>query len=284
MLQTALLAIFVPAILTGVLALVAQRFAPKLGVGLGMALGFAAGQIALVGWPGLMPVDATYRLLHLAILGALAGLVEVLWPDKTGPRWAARAVLAALVLGLLLRSVMEHTWEGGEIALNLAVLFAAFLGLAAFIDALERPTKSFEAPFLLVLLGSAAAGALVLAHSAFLGQLMGSLTATLGALGVAALIRPEIRLRDGAVPVFAAVFAGLVLCSHYYATLPLVSAVLLVLAPLAAWLGGLGVMAQRPAWQILVVRSLLLLLVAGLAVYFSYSANAVSASDPYAGY
>jgi len=286
MIQTALLAILLPATIAGVFVLLLSRFGDPergsgLGVALGLAFGFSAGQVALVGWPGLLPVDATYRLLHLALAGAAVGVGEVLWKGKAPLLWALRGALAALVLGLLLRSVMEHTWEGNEAVFWLAGLFVAVLVFATVLEQLGRTTRGFELPFLLVLLTSAGSGALVLAHSAFLGQLGGALAAALGAVGVVALIRPSIRLSPGGVPVVTAVYSALLLCGYFFATLPASSAVLLWLAPGAAALGGVGPLAKRPSWQVLVLRVVLLLIVAGVAVYLAYAGNVPSAGDDY---
>jgi len=282
MIQTAILAVLLPAILAGVLVLILSRRddrGPGLGIALGLALGFAAGQVALVGWPGLLPVDATYRVFHLAFAGAVVGICEVLWKGKAPLLWALRAALAALVLGFLLRSVMEHTWEGNADVLWLSGLFVAVLVFAAPLEHLARTTRGFEAPLLLVLLISAGSAALVLGHSAFLGQLAGSLAAALGAVGVVALMRPSVRLAPGGVPVVTAVFSALVLCGYFFATLPATSAVLLALGPAAAALGGVGPLAKRPSWQVLVLRVVLLLVVAGVAVYLAYTGNAPSADE-----
>lgn len=283
MIQTAILAVLLPAVIAGVLALLLGRLRERdsgLGVALGLALGVAAGQVVLVGWPGLLPVDATYRVFHLALAGAVVGVCEALWKDKAPLLWTLRAALVALVLGFLLRSVMEHTWEGSEDVFWLASLFVAVLVFAVPLGHLARTTRGFELLLLLVLLVSAGSAALVFSHSAFLGQLAGCLAAALGAVGVAALIRPSIRLAPGGVPVVTAVFSALVLCGYFFATLPAWSAILLALAPGAAALGGVGPLAKRPSWQVLAVRIVLLLIVAGAAVYLAYTGN-VPVADEY---
>jgi hypothetical protein len=284
MILTALLAILMPATIAGVTVLLLAQVGVTekgsgLGAAVGLALGFAAGQVALVGWPGLFPVDATYRLLHLALAGAAVGVGEVLWKDKAPVLWVLRSTLGALVLGLLLRSVMEHTWEGSEAIFWLVGLFVAILGFGAALQHLAQTTRSLELVVLLVLLISAASIGLVFAHSAFLGQLGGALAAGLGGVGVVMLVRPATRLSPGGIPVVTAVFTALLLCGYFFATLPAVSAVLLWLAPGAAALGGFGALAKRAPWQILVLRIVLLLLFAATAVYLAYSANAVAATD-----
>lgn len=282
MIQTAILAVLLPAVIAGVLVLLLSRRGERasgLGVALGLAFGFAAGQVALVGWPDLLPVDATYRVFHLALAGAVVGVCEALWKDKAPLLWALRAALAALVLGFLLRSVMEHTWEGNEDAFWLSGLFVAVLVFTVLLGQLARTTRGIELPLLLVLLISAGSASLVLGHSAFLGQLAGALAATLGAVGVVALLRPSIRLAPGGVPVVTAVFSALVFCGYFFATLPASSAVLLGLAPGAAVLGGVGPLSKRPSWQVLVLRVVLLLIVAGVAVYLAYAANVPSADE-----
>ncbi len=286
MVTTMVLAVLLPALITGILLLAFSRLAgeergPGLGCAIGLALGFAAGQVVLVGWPGWFPVDATYRLLHLALAAGAVGVAAVVGKPRPAPEWILRGVLAVLLLGLLLRSVMEHRWEGSEDVVWLAGLFVAVVLFGSVLEHLAQATRGAALPLLLILLASAGSVALVLARSAFLGQLAGSLAAALGAVGTVALLRPATSLSRGGVPVVSTVLLGLWMCGYFFASLPAASALLLWLAPAAAALGGAGPLGRRPAWQVLALRIVFLLVPAGLAVYFAYAASSGSSAADY---
>jgi hypothetical protein len=278
-LTTALLAVLLPAVIAGIFVVALRRT----GAPLGLALGFAAGQIALVGFPGIFPVDVTLRLPHLAILAAAVGAVEVFTRAGVRLRWGLRGALGGLLIVALLPPAIEHRFSGAEVFLWPAGLLVAFLLFSLILDHLSRTTRAANLPLLLVLLISAAAAALTMTYSAMLGQLAGALAAGIGAAGLAALLFPGRSLWPGATAAIATVYSGLLICGHLYSALPVQSALGLWLAPFLSALAGLGPLGRGPAWLRRTLRFALLLIPAGLAVWFAWSSTAATspAADGY---
>jgi len=81
--------------------------------------------------------------------------------------------------------------------------------------------------------GGLLAVCLLWAGSGMLAQTGGMLAAAVGAAFVVALWQPRLNLAIGAIPVYMLVYAGLILCSHFFSELPGLHAVLLALAPVA---------------------------------------------------
>jgi hypothetical protein len=228
--------------------------------------GYATSHALIRGAPEALPADATQLLFHFALAGALLGAVEGKLP--VAARWGARAVLAAVVPWLLLRGLEEHTWE----STTEAVSWYTGLGLGLFLlwSVLEWRARHLEGPSQpLVFCLVAGGGALALAagRSGVLGQLSGVLAATLGPLVLLAFLVPK-RTARGAIPVFVLLLAALAMSGHFFAELPAASALLLLIAPLAA--------VRRP-WLGAAVAAVLV----GAAIYLSYAANP---PDPYSGY
>ncbi len=283
-----LLSIALPAVIAGLAVLALRRAVGgdekrgyALGAALGLAVGFTVGQIVTIGWPGLLPVDANYRLPHAALAAAAAGAFELFWKGRPLVLWVLRGAVGAVLVTLLLRSLLEHTWEGAQGVFWMSGVFGAFLFFLHQLTALCKKTKGISFPLLTVLLASAGSIALVLSHSALLGQLSGSLAAGIGAVGALAFFRPGISLHPAGVPVAATILAGLWMCGYFFASLPAESACALLLSPSFALLGGAGPLKGRPDWQVLALRILLLSVPAGLAVYWALAASEGGGSDYY---
>ena len=272
MLTTAVLAVLLPGLIAGVVVV----FFRRVGAPFGLALGFATGQIVLVGFPGLLPIDVTLRLPHLALLAAGVGAVEALTKARPKLTWGLRGAMGGLLLAALLPPALEYRFTGAETVLWPVGLLAACLLFSWVLDHLSRTTRGVNLPLLLVLLISAAAAALTMTYSAMLGQLAGALAAGVGAMGLAALLLPGRLVWPGATAVTATVFSGLLICGHLYSSLPVQSAVGLWLAPFLSALASVGPLRRAPAWLRRTLRFLLLLIPAGLAVWFAWSSTAAS--------
>jgi hypothetical protein len=234
-----------------------------------VSAGYATSHALARGAPEALPADATQLFFHFALAGALLSVVEDRLP--VAARWGARAVLAAAVPWLLLRGLAEHTWESTAEA----ALWCAGLGLGLFLvwAALEWRAGKLEGsaqPLVFCLVAGGGALALAEGRSGVLGQMSGALAAALGPLVLLAFLAPR-RSARGAIPVFVLLLAALAMSGHIFAELPAASALLLLVAPLAAvrrwWLGA---------------AVALVLVVA--AVYLSHAANLPDPNDPYSGY
>jgi hypothetical protein len=112
---------------------------------------------------------------------------------------------------------------------------------------------------------AAGAQALAFGNSALLAQLAAALSAAAGAL---LLLRPRLSLARGGVTAYTHVALPLWLCGWRLADLPLESAALLAIAPIAL---------QRRGW----LGALAALVAAAFAAYLSYRANPVDAALGY---
>ncbi len=198
----------------------------------GLGLGYLTGHLRILGPPLLPPVDTTQWLFYVLILSVAAGL----WL-AVGARWGtlAAAIPAAGLLGATLGPMWTYHWGAGEAAIWGLGLFAALLLLWLSQDRLasvspEGPQQS------LVFLWVAFAVSAVLGLSAT--ALLAMLAAALAAgLGVLALISFFSLVPSGGWRLVAfVVLAGLLLNGLFYAQLTGWNAVLLALAPAAAWL------------------------------------------------
>lgn len=115
-------------------------------------------------------------------------------------------------------------------------------------------------PLVLMIVAGAGAKALEYGRSAVLAQTAGALAAATAPLVLSSVFRPRLAFARGAVTAFTLVALPLWTCGARFAKLPLESAALLAVAPLAA---------QRRGW----LGALVAAAAAGFAVCLSYAAN-----------
>lgn len=259
------LGVLLPAVLAGIIALFGRQ---KLGAwagAIGITVGFVAGYIGIQGMPPVMPRTVPELLPTLAILGLLWAYLERFWLHSSSLTWLLRLVpLALLELFLYFRifsgriTARFNPWTTADIILNLAVpavtvaLLWLFLALALppanttntdateGNDAENAPPKRSLAVVVtaLIVLCTGIAVSLILAGSAIVAQIVGALTAALGAIMVLAWFLPAPYISVTAAPVIALVLGGaLALGGFFAANLPWYGAVLLAVTALFLWLG-----------------------------------------------
>lgn len=232
---------------------------------LGLALGYAAGHVLADKAPAFPPREATHRLFYLALA---AGLIGVIGGGERVPgaaRGLVRAVFSAAVPAWFLRTFFER-WE-------LERTLATVLGIAAGVFATweclrfygaRRPGASLPAVvWTIATLGSAA---LLKSSNLTYALLAGCLAAMMGAALVVSWRAPRLDLGRGGAGVIATLLACLWMGGTFLSELPANAAVLLAIAPLAAWLGELRFVRARPPWQAVLARMLLVALPAGAAL------------------
>ena len=131
---------------------------------------------------------------------------------------------------------------------SLAILLA--VGEVTSIDALGSRTSPVRLSSVLCLAALAASAALLLSGSRRLAQLALVLAATQAGALTANYLMGTAGIARGVAPVFVVLFGGLLFCGNVYSELSDVDAVILFLAPNAAWIAlrvtrfdGLGRMA-----------------------------------------
>jgi hypothetical protein len=262
-----LLGLLLPALVAGA-ALYLGRGSRRLGA-LGFGLGLLIGYPAVTGsLPQMPPQDGTQMLFYVSIGLALAAWFEARPGGSLASRFPLRIAVTFLVPLLLMKNRIAH-WEPTESFQHVTLAALALLALWSGADALAERRKGATLPLVLWLAVTGASLALLASRFAINSQLCGVVASMLGAAVVAAWLRPELSLARGPIAVPAMLLGALCLGGVYLHELPPLSGLLLVLAPLAAWLGELGPLARLPARRALIVRLALVLIPVAIAYYLA---------------
>jgi hypothetical protein len=200
-----------------------------------MAVGFAylAGHLFVAGWAAFPPTDTTNWLPYFAVaaaaLGALCEVLEI----RAWVRVLIFGLVSAGALRLLLKAKFSYGWSLIEGCIWVVVLAGAMVLLAVILDALvRRSATAFEVPAALLVICAGTFGALMLSGSILLGQFAAVLGAAV--LGSMVFTARKVALGRGIVPVFSLLVSALVVSGHFFAELPITSAVCLAFAPILA--------------------------------------------------
>ena len=239
--------------------------------------GYLAGQVALLGWPPVPPLERVDWLWYLAAAAVAVGTLEALLPSWDWLRWGLRAPLGGAVLLLLLLPLLK-TWGRGEMVAWLAGLGAAGLVFWAALDSLARRGPG-TGPLLLVVLALGSTLVLLWSGSALFAQLGLALTASLAGSLVVAWWAPSLPPARGIATVVGVLLPGTWLLGYFYAEVPAASAVLLAAALPVAALGQVRPVRERlRPWQAFALRALVVL---GLVTAAVVVACRASPPDPY---
>ena len=229
---------------------------------LALTLGFLVGNHARQGWnfaigPDEFSAQNLYKGLYVTVLPGEGETAQRPPPTRT---WLPWMVLTALLMGQLAR------WLPGRLAWrlrDLVALSAGFLigrtpwgivGLTILIIALwEVLEQVAEHPGVLVpvclsLTFGTAAVVLLHAHSASLTDCATALSAALGGIALACLVRGDAR---GCYPGVAVALPGLLWVGQQSTTseVPAVAFAAVAIAPLLLSLGQIPWLVRRPGWQ-----------------------------------
>jgi len=228
-----------------------------------LGLGVLTCHVASVGFPDrLWPPARADRLVHFAALGLLLGTVEAAVRVPAVVRWVVRAAACAACAWALMLPV-DPLWKVAAVGAAAFVAWSAFAWRASQVE-------GYGGPAVLVVVAGAGAIALAAGATAHSGQLSGALAAAAGPVVAYALLRPKLSLARGAVTVYMLASLPLWIAGWRVAKLPLGSAAILAVAPVAA---------QKRGW----LGALVALAAAAFAAYLSIHANAVD-YDPDLGY
>ncbi|MGM0576726.1 MAG: hypothetical protein ACQEXJ_13435 [Myxococcota bacterium] len=226
---------------------------------------YAAAFLGARGWPDLPAVEATDWTFWAALVALALALLEVA-ADKVWVRWPLRAALVLGALWLVLRPMLEHTWEGTEGPLHVVGLAAGVLIVWALVEALARRRTGASIPLVLAAVACTGAGVVAIAASVVTAQLVVALAVAAGVPVLVAWWRGHVAMR-GALAVFAPLLGLLWTVSWVYAGVDGRAMLLISAAPLLAWLGEIPAIRDRAAWLAVAVRvTLVVLPVAGALV------------------
>ncbi len=252
-----------------------------LGWALAILVGFGTGYFVTLGWPHAPMVAVDY----LGLVALIAVVVQLGVNLSNCPSWVvpiARSILAIALTPLLLISYIEHSWSASEIVLWLSALCLASVAIQGLMTALSHRAGR-DLP---VVLG-VCAGAVGLANLMSAWETGGQLGLTLaaaifGGAAIAMLMSCKIAAR-GVTIVVMPIYLGLLVIGHFYNSLVGWHAIVLAIAPLAAWVGEIPKLKSKSApWVIAIVRLVcvgIILLAVLFPVVFAFIE---SMSDEYA--
>jgi hypothetical protein len=217
-----------------VLARRGSERASAAGPAVAIGVGFAAGTVALQGWPPFsLALSIRQWLFHLALALALAGLLEARAGRASLVVRVALAVLAPLVL---LEFQRELHWERPEGVAWTAGLAALLLASWQALAARERTRAHAASALGLALAEALAAAAYLLSGSQMLAQLAGALALCTGAAALAGLAGRTAGLGSAGAGAFLLLHHALTWCGRFVSDLSWTGFALLALVPLATLL------------------------------------------------
>ncbi len=253
---------------------------PAIAVGLGYAAGHA---VAAGGWPVFPPLDAIDWLFY----AALAGLLPGIFASPSSHALARSGAFAVLGGGFLLSLAwpkFQHAWAPLQGIAWMTALLLALLLLRSSLERLARERNPIRGyfPLLLVIPAGGTCVALMVSGSLFLGELAMILTATIGIAWLAQWRMAIPASNEALVPLLSLLLAGLWISGWFYADLPPLCALLLLLAPAAAALPinrDLFPIKWLP-WFRAAAMALLVTIAVGLAIHASVPMEGAMEKEP----
>lgn len=203
-----------------------------------LGVGYIVGYLGLEGLPEFPPVQGIHWLFYLAIIGLI---VARFWHRAVwGP--IAQIAISIILPRLLLTSTFKHTWgtlEGIIWWVCLAVVIFIFWHLVE--QSFSALPSGASSPFVYFGLSGGTALILALSGSLRLAQHSGILVALFAASWILTLGLQRDRKRfvfpRGASPVVTLLLIGIWMNGYFFAEVPAMSAILLVISPLLAQVG-----------------------------------------------
>jgi energy-converting hydrogenase Eha subunit A len=226
-LRDILLGVILPALTAGGVLFFTARW---LGCAAGLALGYMAGHIALAGWPG-WPHTTDQWLPYIAGL-ALAGEALSRRGSRPAAVWSSALLLIVATVVLTARPLIQFDWSPPQSALWVMAVSAALAGLFLSAQTNHQIRPSWVLTAVWTMTAGATALACAMGGSQKLGQFAGVLAAALAVCLAVNFGRPGAALSRGGLLTVVALWAGLLLNGHFYASVPIWAMVLIGMAPL----------------------------------------------------
>ena len=220
-----------------------------------LGVGYIVGYLGLEGLPAFPPKLGTHWLFYLAITGLIVGRFWhlAMW----GP--IAQIAISIILPRLLLTSTFKHTWGTFE-----GIIWWVCLAVAIFIiwylveKSFSTLPSGASGPFVYFGLSGGTALILALSGSLRLAQHCGILVALLAASWILTLGLQRDRKRfvfpRGASPVVTLLLIGIWMNGYFFAEVPAVSAILLVISPLLALIGRITAVQALGAWRSMLIQ------------------------------
>ena len=229
--------------------------------------------LGLEGFPPFPPNESRAWLFYWVAIAALLAWGLSIKKIPAALVWPLKTLLTAATLYFILRATVKYEWTLAETVGWLLGLTVVTLG---FWHALACASRTLREScdrwvFLGGLLFSVGALAISLGASGSvkLAQFAAALGTVLAVYGVYHYFTNAIALHVGGLVPFVFIYLGLLLNGVFYSELPRLSAILLLLCPVAAWVCHLPFCRNRPLALRLAFLTLILMLCGGVAVWLA---------------
>ena len=215
-----------------------------------LGVGYIVGYLGLEGLPAFPPKLGTHWLCYLAIIGLIVGRFWhlAMW----GP--IAQIAISIILPRLLLTSTFQYTWGPIE-----GIIWWVCLAVAIFIiwylveESFSTLPSGASGPFVYFGLSGGTALILALSGSLRLAQHCGILVALFAVSWIVTLSLQRDRKRfvfpRGASPVVIFLLIGIWMNGYFFAEVPAMSAILLVISPLLAQVGRIAAVQGLGGWR-----------------------------------
>src|SRR2546430_8935210 len=215
--------------------------------------GYMAGHVLTAGWSPVPPRSATQWLFWFAVIGTIVATANAFVRPKATARVIAWTMVCAIACRLILQPKFSYDWRWTEGWARVIAITPGIVLLTWCLEIVDRGPFGRSSMFsIMTIVCAGTAISLMLAGSLLLGQLACVLSAILMVLFLAELAFPAL-LACGveAIPL-SLLCSGLWLSGHFYADLPIVSALLFALAPAVDLFA--GVRGNGAHWSALAYR------------------------------
>lgn len=244
--QQILLGVLLPAVSCGLSFLLFRRIFEKHILTLSISIGFLAAYLNLSSIK-LYPLTIQQWLPYLVLFTLIVVILEHLLPffkDQRWLQWLVRLVLLNLWLYSLFSPFLQGSllrparWTVSILVMNFIVISLVVVLFTWLLERLHEQhsvTKpsAFERMRLLlamIIVGTASSVSIALSHSLVTAQLVGALTAALGAAMVITWFW-NTQLAKSSLPVISIILIALILNAYYFASLPLYTTLLIIASP-----------------------------------------------------
>lgn len=215
-----------------------------------LGVGYIFGYVGLERLPAFPPKLGTHWLCYLAIIGLIVGRFwhRAVW----GP--IAQIAISIIIPRLLLTATFKHTWGPIE-----GIIWWVCLAVVIFIiwhlveQSFSALPSGASSPFVYFGLSGGTALILALSGSLRLAQHGGILAALFAASWILTLSLQRDRKRfvfpRGASPVVTLLLIGIWMNGYFFAEVPAISTILLVISPLLAQVGRIEEVRELGGWR-----------------------------------
>src|SRR5438477_1374623 len=189
--------------------------------------GYIAGHVLTAGWSPLPPRSAIHWLFWFGVIGTIVATADAFVRPKAIVRVIGWTIVCAIACRLILRPKFSYNWRWAEGWVRIIAITLGIVLLTWCLEVVDRRPFGRSSMFsIMTIVCAGTAIALMLAGSLLLGQLACVLCAILMVLFLAELAFPALSAQSVEAIALSLLCSGLWLSGHFYAELPIVSALL----------------------------------------------------------